>query len=564
MATITSNQSGSWSATSTWVGGVVPVDGSDVVIAAGHSVLMDVDQSAMTGMQSVTVQGHSTAPAMLYWANGTSGYLKIRTGYTLLGTSATLKGRVLANSDGVWGNTGPLAFANKAVIDLQGTALINAKYLDMQLFCAEPTFKSVRTYGSKIVVTVDSGADTFGATAHGLANTTPVMFQSSGLLPAPIAADTPYYVVSTSTNTFQVALVSGGTVIDLTSTGSGTIEVYTGHTNTSTAAMNVLDDVTADPAWTTASGHNAVVLVDTWDSSAYDQQRLTLSDIFAGTITLSANVDSAQFPGARIFLSSRNVSIRSAGTSTSQAIISSAVGCAFGCEIKNTAGSGATFYTYGLSGGNNNTISGSISGCNYGIRPGSYDSATFRSVALSVPISWYTRNVSGSRTRLKFENYARVDGEHRVEDMFGNVIKVQCGSGSPVPATDPDGGTGHCLEASTIQSNCGPLNPLPVVDGFRIWLAAGSHTIRFKTQNTFSGGLAAGDVVLTAEYLTSGNVPAIATSNTTAMTTATDWSQGIEVSFTSTVDGWVTLNLWLQKYDATVPELYVWPVPVVT
>ncbi|MBI3802455.1 MAG: right-handed parallel beta-helix repeat-containing protein [Nitrospirae bacterium] len=62
-ATITSQQSGLWSSAATWSGGVLPSDGDDVVIANGHTVEIDQDIGAASGLRMLRVgtQNGSTA-----------------------------------------------------------------------------------------------------------------------------------------------------------------------------------------------------------------------------------------------------------------------------------------------------------------------------------------------------------------------------------------------------------------------------------------------------------------------------------------------------------------------
>ena len=83
------------------------------------------------------------------------------------------------------------------------------------------------TAGNSVDVTdtvssVDTGADTVTATAHGLSNADCISFTTTGTLPNPLQALTPYWVVSSTTNTIQVAATPGGSALNITTTGSGT------------------------------------------------------------------------------------------------------------------------------------------------------------------------------------------------------------------------------------------------------------------------------------------------------------------------------------------------------
>jgi len=464
MATHTTAQSGKWSDAATWDAQGIPVNNGVVVIAAGHEIQMDVDQSAWAdGCAQVTVTGGAT-PGLLYWKdsaltgctvdttaetltknghgladgqtlfvttsgtlpsplaintkyfvvgrttntfqlamssggsaldlttqNGTSttnvhpiGNLKIKTGTTLLGTNVTNRGRVCANSDGVYATTTALEFASKAIIDLAGTAKIDARLLDFNLRCAAPSLTSVRTYGTKKTVTGSAANDTLTNNSHGWANATPLhLMVTAGTLPAPLQPNTTYYVVGTATNTFQLAAYSGGLVIDLTTDGTGTIEAYAGYAATSnTPTLNVLDDISgASSCWVNATGHNRVAISDDYAPSDADCQiNATITTVSSTQIVLQmegAEVIAAKLPGARIWLSSRNISIRAATTTTAQPIVdyvttdAGHTGSNYGCEIVNTSSTSANKYTSGVYYGSGHTISGTVSGCTSGVYYGS-------------------------------------------------------------------------------------------------------------------------------------------------------------------------------------------------
>ena len=76
-----------------------------------------------------------------------------------------------------------------------------------------PTVSSLNT--STDVITTSASA----APNNGM----PVVFQSTGGLPGGLSANTTYYVVSKSGKTFKVSTSSGGSAVNITSNGSGTI-----------------------------------------------------------------------------------------------------------------------------------------------------------------------------------------------------------------------------------------------------------------------------------------------------------------------------------------------------
>lgn len=82
MATITSAQSGNFNATTTWVGGVVPVDNDSFVIAAGHTVTYNVTTPVTTGFQDSDIYGILQSQSGASTVLRMNGRLRIRTNGT--------------------------------------------------------------------------------------------------------------------------------------------------------------------------------------------------------------------------------------------------------------------------------------------------------------------------------------------------------------------------------------------------------------------------------------------------------------------------------------------------
>lgn len=107
---------------------------------------------------------------------------------------------------------------------------------------ANPTFK---TY------TADSGTDFITCTAHGFSDGDQILFKM-GDLPGGLAVDTIHYVQSSTTNTFKVALTASGFNIDITSNGSGTLQLYKNEASQGVDAAFPTDTPHSGVAWIVA------------------------------------------------------------------------------------------------------------------------------------------------------------------------------------------------------------------------------------------------------------------------------------------------------------------------
>ncbi len=109
-ATITSNGSGDWDAGTTWVGGVVPTDGDNIIIAAGHTVEIDGSPSITLDNVNITINGtldmdnDGCCTVGTLNLTGTSGILISATGTITESVGAFQEGssNITLNGDVIW------------------------------------------------------------------------------------------------------------------------------------------------------------------------------------------------------------------------------------------------------------------------------------------------------------------------------------------------------------------------------------------------------------------------------------------------------------------------------
>jgi hypothetical protein len=120
-----------------------------------------------------------------------------------------------APASGVTSNNTNLAFASASP---SGYSIIGMKIMDASTG-GNALFHRWLGVGH-VIFTAKAADDTFTSHGHGLVNNDSVILKGSSL-PAGASADTQYFVVGATTDTFQLSTTLGGSAINLTGNGQG-------------------------------------------------------------------------------------------------------------------------------------------------------------------------------------------------------------------------------------------------------------------------------------------------------------------------------------------------------
>jgi len=171
-ATCTSNASGNWNTAGTWSCGHVPLVTDDVVIAATHTVTMDLSSGA-TGL-SLTINGTLAFGSNAYTLTISTGGVTINSGGNITGTAAsiiTTSGSLVANSTSITSTTVSITMTG-ASKTISGTGTVPFLTINNTVTNNGTLTVSTKLAGSSTLTNGASATLNIGATAANLILTT--------------------------------------------------------------------------------------------------------------------------------------------------------------------------------------------------------------------------------------------------------------------------------------------------------------------------------------------------------------------------------------------------------
>jgi len=267
-ATITSAGSGIWNLGATWVGGVIPIAGSDVVIAAGHTVTLAADQT-ITAIDSLTINGTGVL------TNAATSAIVIPTVVvegTLTNTGVLSIGTALSGA-GALTNTGTLNLAGTSTITTLtagGGGTVNYTQTGAPQTVLPTTYSNLGISGDGVKTMTGVTTVSGNFTMSGSVTATPVITTIGGNLNIAGDAEMTTGADNVVTGTLSVAggahLHMGGFALTIGSTSdiTGTVDTVVVGTGTKTFTGGVTlntgaiwDLTTTDPATSFGGGITA-------------------------------------------------------------------------------------------------------------------------------------------------------------------------------------------------------------------------------------------------------------------------------------------------------------------
>jgi len=188
---------------------------------------------------------------------------------------------------------------------------------------------------------------------------------------------------------------------------------------------------------------------------------------------------------------------------------------------------------------------------------------TLSNVKMDTPPTFFAtgRNIATCQGRMGFEHYGQVANAHYVADNWGDIYKIVADGSGDNPSQRS--GSGADVQKIIPQSNCAASSYLEIFN-VRLWATAGvSKTYRFYVQTDFAALLTAA-LKLYGDYLDQGSGGHLATvsstQNISTRSSASDWSQYVEVTMTPAQTGYINLYLRLMGYESG-KKMWVDPKP---
>jgi hypothetical protein len=185
--------------------------GTDVITSAAHG-LNDGDVVCFHTYTG-TLPGNLTAETAYYVRDKTTDTFKVST--TSGGSAVNISSNGTAPN--YWDKPTVTFTVREHTSGIAAfTKTLNASHIKNNRFEGE--------YPDGTAFTVDAGADTIEAVAHGKSNGNTIVVATGpgGTLPGGLSAATTYYVISATTDDFQVSLTLAGAAVPISSAGTGT------------------------------------------------------------------------------------------------------------------------------------------------------------------------------------------------------------------------------------------------------------------------------------------------------------------------------------------------------